>query len=88
MPFITALEPEPAGSGIRAAVDGAPFGTVSAADVRELRLAVGEALDDGRLSALSGRAPALAQSRSRNVFAGIALSGLLSSAVEGETRSG
>jgi SOS response regulatory protein OraA/RecX len=56
MPFITALEPEPAGSGIRVAVDGAPFGTVSAADVRELRLAVGEALDDGRLSALSGRA--------------------------------
>lgn len=56
MPAVTALEPEPAGSGIRVEVDGGPFATVSAGDVRELRLAAGEALDDGRLSSLVARA--------------------------------
>ncbi len=56
MPAVTALEAEPAGPGIRVAVDGAPFATVSAEDVRALRLAVGEALDDGRLSLLGAQA--------------------------------
>ena len=54
--LVTALEPESRAGGVRVHVDGKPYGTVAPADVAELRLEVGDALDDARLAALVHRA--------------------------------
>lgn len=57
---VTALEKEPRGGGVRVQVDGGPFATVSPADVVELGLQPGAALDDARAAALERRAEAFA----------------------------
>lgn len=58
--LVTALEPESRAGGVRVHVDGKPYGTVAPADVAELRLEVGDALDDARLAALVRRAEVFA----------------------------
>lgn len=58
--LVTALEKEPRGSGVRVQVDGGPFATVSPADVAELGLRPGAALDDARAAILERRAEAFA----------------------------
>lgn len=57
---VTALEPESRAGGVRVHVDGKPYGTVAPADLAELRLAVGDALDEGRVAALVCRAEVFA----------------------------
>ena len=57
---VTALEKEPRGGGIRVQVDGGPFATVSPADVAELGLRAGAALDDALAASLERRAESFA----------------------------
>ena len=57
---VTALEKEPRGGGIRVQVDGGPFATVSPADVAELGLRAGVALDDALAASLERRAESFA----------------------------
>ena len=54
--LVTALEKEPRGGGIRVQVDGGPFATVAPADVVELGLHAGAALDDALAASLERRA--------------------------------
>jgi regulatory protein len=57
VPIVTALEPDPRGSGgVRVQVDGTSFATVSADDVRTLALAAGAKVSAGVLGQLELRA--------------------------------
>ena len=58
--IVTALEKEPRGGGMRVQVDGGPFATVSPADVVELGLRAGAALDDALAASLERRAESFA----------------------------
>ena len=58
--LVTALEKEPRGGGIRVQVDGGPFATVAPADVVELGLRAGAALDEALAASLERRAESFA----------------------------
>lgn len=61
MPAVTALEPDPRGSGgVVVHVDGASFALVAAADVRTLGLAAGAALDAAGLQRIEARSEVFA----------------------------
>jgi regulatory protein len=58
---VTALEPDPRGSGgVRVQVDGSPYALVDAADVAALGLAVGAGLDAAALARVERRGEAFA----------------------------
>jgi SOS response regulatory protein OraA/RecX len=58
VPVVTSLEPESHSGGLRIRLDGEPFGTVSASDVADLRLAVGRDLPAAMVAELGRRAEA------------------------------
>ena len=64
MPLVTGLDADPKQrGGVRVALDGAPFATVAAEDVRSLGLAVGAELSAGAVAAVERRAEAFSAAR-------------------------
>lgn len=60
MALVTSLESEPRSGGVRLRVDGEPFATVAPADITDLGLRVGAALDPRTLAVLEGCAEVFA----------------------------